>query len=110
MKNFKIKRQRLISIVDDNGVVRIRYVLDVVFNDYVIDTRTKRVTRGKKHKKVNNIYLLTYHYDKNIIDGKVKCPKCGAVVNPNKEGICEYCHTKLNINSSKMVLVKKERI
>ena len=110
MSDFVINKNNLISISENVGIINIRYVLDVTFNDYVINTTNNKVTRGSKDKRINNIYLLTYQLDTKIKDNLIKCPNCGATIKPNKEGKCEYCHTVLNNINDKIVLVKKEKL
>ena len=40
----------------------------------------------------------------------MKCPRCGAIIKPNKEGKCEYCRTTLAMTNNKIVLSKKNRL
>ena len=37
-----------------------------------------------------------------------KCPTCGAIVDVNKNGKCEYCHTIFNLEKYDWVITKME--
>jgi uncharacterized OB-fold protein len=53
---------------------------------------------------------MLFIVNKKLVNGKLKCPKCGATITPNKEGICEYCRTTVAMTNNKMVLSKKGRL
>jgi uncharacterized OB-fold protein len=66
--------------------------------------------QGYKHIKVHNIYEMVFAVNKKLIDGKLKCPKCGATVTPNSEGKCEYCRTTIPMTNNQIMLAKKGRL
>ena len=107
MKKFKPLESNVIGIREKDGIITIDYALRVKFYDYVINTVSKKVERGNKHHKICNDYSLVYVVYNHLIDGKLKCPHCGAMIVPNKEGICEYCRTKVNFTNDQIILSKK---
>ena len=108
MNGFKVLKSNIVDIrrTEDN-IVKIDFLLRVKFRDYVINTKTHCVERGFKLKRICNDYRLVFDLYKNLVDGKLKCPKCGAVIVPNKDGICEYCHSKIIYTNDKVILSKK---
>ena len=109
MKNFKRLKCNITSVMENDNIIVINAAMRVQFYDYVINVKTRKVERGKKYRRVCNDYRLVYHVYKHLIDGKLKCPKCGAMIVPNKSGVCEYCHTIISYTNDKMMLAKKEK-
>lgn len=61
--------------------------------DYLIDARTKKFVKGentRRTEKDNYLTLIKYKNTKKIKLTK-KCPGCGANINVNANGKCEYC-------------------
>ena len=107
MNGFKPLKSNIVGIREKDGIITIDYALRVKFRDYVINVVSKKVDRGQKHFRICNDYSLVYVVYGHLIDGKLKCPHCGAMIVPNKEGICEYCRTKVSFTNDKIILSKK---
>ena len=66
------------------------------------------ILRGTPNRKLNNIYKLTFVRTKDESNNINICPQCGAPVEGNSTGICEYCKSKLINNNYDWVMSKKE--
>ena len=110
MSDWSFDGAKVTKITEDNGNVFITAIVDTRFYDYVINTETNIIMQGYKQIKVHNIYEMVYVVNKSLIEGKIKCPKCGAVITPNKTGKCEYCRTTISTTNNKIVLSKKGRL
>lgn len=98
----KIKSNKVI-----NGQETIVIKMQVSCYDFIIDTKTNNVVRGSSIKLNNYTYELTFV---KTVDNKKEdiCPRCGAPVNGNNSGVCEYCNSTLISNNYTLVLSKKE--
>lgn len=109
MKDFELIETRLISLKEENNTYIAQVYLNVKFYDYVENPSTGIILRGTDRRKLNNTYILTFIKSKEEI--KVKyCPRCGAKVEGNQTGICEYCNSKLINEDYDWVMSKKEKI
>lgn len=102
MSDFKRIDMSLITDEEINEIRTIVMELQVSFYDYIVN-KDNKVVRGKKNKKVEMLYRLTFVSNSAPI---TKCPNCGADI-VDLETICKYCHSHLPIVSGKMKLAKK---
>lgn len=106
MKDFKLLNSAITntSIQNDMLQVTTRYVIE--FYDYIIKKDTKQVVRGNSNKKMRMVYEMTFieKLEKTKLD---KCPNCGAPININSAGICEYCNSKIVDDNTEWVMSKK---
>ena len=109
MEDFELINTKLISLQEQNNLYIAKVMLEVKFIDYIEDLNTHKVLRGSDKNKVDNTYVLTYIRTKEEKSVNV-CPKCGAEVEGNVSGVCEYCRTKLINNNYDWVMSKKEKI
>lgn len=109
MKSFELIETKLVNLKEENNQYIAKVILEVKFIDYIEDSNTHKLLRGSNTHKLDNTYELTFVRTKE--DKKVDiCPSCGAQVNGNVSGICEYCNSKLINNTHDWVLSKKEKI
>lgn len=107
MSNFNLLATRVRGIRQENNNIIIKVFLNVSFHDYVINTNTKKVTKGDKFRTMNNMYMLEFTTQ---LGGKSTiCPSCGAKLIENAKE-CEYCHTSISNNYSDFVLISKKRM
>lgn len=106
MKDFKLLNSAITntSIQNDMLQVTTRYVIE--FYDYIIKKDTKQVVRGNSNRKMRMVYEMTFieKLEKTKLD---KCPNCGAPININSAGICEYCNSKIVDDNTEWVMSKK---
>lgn len=108
MENIKYIDNYISNISIDNNITTIQTVLKVTCNDYVIDNNDK-VVRGNKYRTLTYTYILTftkYKEPKNITN----CPNCGAEININSNGKCEYCNATIINEEDKWIMTKKQML
>ncbi len=110
MENFEPIDIKITNIKEQDNVIVLTIVLNVEFYDYVIDSNTKKVTRGNNSIKVNNCYLMNFVRDKEGANQDLKCPGCGAPITNNVSSRCEYCRTLIVKKSKDFVLSEKRKI
>jgi len=76
--------------------------------DFIIDTRNNSIIRGNTNKKIYS-YELTF-VKTNDSKGLDICPRCGAPVEGNNSGVCEYCKSTLISNNYTLVMSKKKML
>lgn len=106
MSDFENIDLKIYSVDSNNGIVTLKFYLNVKMYDYVVDYYNN-VTRGNKNKKIDIKYLITMQ--KNIGDIVTECPNCGAKIESNQT-VCRYCNSKFVNNSTNWVMSKKECI
>lgn len=106
MKDFKLLNSAITNASVQNDMLQVttRYVIE--FYDYIIKKDTKQVLRGNSNRKIRMVYEMTFieKLGKTKLD---KCPNCGAPININSAGICEYCNSKIVDDNTEWVMSKK---
>ena len=107
MHSFKLLDCKITQISKVNNKLNFTVYMKISFYDYVINTKTCKVTRGKKYNAITNNYIMTFIKGDKVID---KCPCCGAKVLGNTTDKCEYCRSVIVKDSSDYILSKKSNI
>ena len=106
MSDFVLRDYAIIDAIkqNDNIEIKTRYVIE--FYDYIIDKATNKVLRGNKFRKLRMYYDMTFIMSstQEKID---KCPNCGAPVEVNSAGVCDYCSSKIVGENTNWVMSKK---
>lgn len=104
-KDFKLKDSAIVGAVKQNDNIEIKTQYIVEFYDYIINKETKKVVSGKSSIRYRVHFELTYIMSdtQEKID---KCPNCGAKVNVNAAGTCEYCGSKIVGKNTKWIMSK----
>lgn len=102
---------KIIDIKSVNGEIIMTVFMCVEFFDYVINIKTKEITRGTDEHKLLNNYIMTFVMKDSKTSKKItKCPNCGAKIKHNTSGECEYCNATIVKKASKFVLTTKKNI
>ena len=92
----------------DNNIETIETILKVSCYDYLVDDKDN-VIRGNKNIKLHYTYKLTF--TRKIAKTNLKyCPNCGAELNINSSGVCNYCNSTIINNENNWIMTKKEMI
>ena len=94
---------------EENGQETIVMNMQVSCYDFIIDTKTNNVVRGNSSKLNYYNYELTFVRTKENKDLDI-CPRCGAPVEGNNSGVCEYCKSTLVSNNYTLVMSKKKML
>ncbi len=92
---FNIRKSRINKIEVDNEAVYIYVDMNLLYMDYLINKASGIVVKGDNHTRVVHPMTMVfkkYKHAKEQVYVKT-CPNCGASLNPNNTGICEYCHS-----------------
>ena len=108
MKGFELIETCLNNLKEENDKYIAEVYLNVKFYDYVENIKSGMILRGTPNRKLNNIYRLTFIRTKDQSNNINECPRCGAPVEGNSTGICEYCKSKLVNDNYNWVMSKKE--
>ena len=108
MRDFELIEICLNNLKEENDKYIAEVYLNVRFIDYVENIKTGMILRGTPNRKLNNIYKLTFIRTKDESNNINECPRCGAPVEGNSTGICEYCKSKLVNDNYNWVMSKKE--
>lgn len=106
MKDFKLLNSSIADASVQNGMLQVTTRYAIEFYDYIIKKDTKQVVRGDSNRKIRMIYEMTFieKLEKTKLD---KCPNCGAKVDINSAGVCEYCNSKIVDDNTEWVMSKK---
>lgn len=107
MYDIKFLNSTIVDSYEENGQETIVINMTVSCHDFIIDTRNNSVVRGNPLYRYECSYELTFvkTVDDKIID---TCPRCGAPVEGNNSGVCEYCKSTLISNNYTLIMSKKE--
>lgn len=78
-----------------------RYVIEVIltsrYMDYKLDNTTKKFKSGNNSSRIEkrNRLLFEEKRDHKSLGIATKCPNCGANIDYNYSGVCEYCKAQM---------------
>jgi len=110
MNDFNLEDIKIVGMNDNGNQITVNVYMRVSFYDYVINTQTGDVTRGRKDVKITNNYNMTFVKSKADSSKVIKCPSCNADVHVNATGRCEYCGSVIVKDANEFVLSKKTNI
>ena len=94
---------------EENGQETITLNMQVSCYDFIINTKTNKVVRGSSSKLNTYSYELTFVRTKENKEIDI-CPQCGAPVEGNNSGVCEYCKSTLISNNYTLIMSKKKML
>lgn len=108
MKDFKLVKSYLKDVNVQNETITITTGYIIEMYDYIIEESTGKVLRGSSTNKLRIVYEMKFRQTLNS-NGKVDhCPNCGAKIEMNSSGTCEYCGSKIVSENTKWVLTEKK--
>ena len=104
---INVKSTSIISrnIENDKEVVTIKLISR--YMDYIIDATTGDLLSGDDTRRIEKTNILRFEKKLNTKDINIvrKCPGCGASIDVNNKGKCDYCDTIFNQEDYDYVLV-----
>lgn len=96
------------NITFENNIETIETIMIIKCYDYIVDNNEK-VIRGNKN--IMNIYAYKITFAKHTDNKTLKyCPNCGAPIDINSTGKCEYCASTIINNEAKWIMTKKQML
>ena len=108
MKDFKLVKSYLKDVNVQNETITITTGYIIEMYDYIIEESTGKVLRGSSTNKLRIVYEMKFRQTLNSNEKVDHCPNCGAKVEMNSTGTCEYCGSKLVSENTKWVLTEKK--
>ena len=105
---LNVKDSYIIGIEETENYYEIKVQLISRYMDYQIDKTTRQYKSGNNQSRVEKTHILTFQKKKNAqVEGMSRtCPGCGASVNANSSGVCEYCGTVYNTEDYDWILMQ----
>lgn len=109
---LNVKDSNINKFTEFDNYYEIEVLLNSRYIEYIIDKDTSKVISGNTESRINVDYLLTLTKSKNTkeIKNVFKCPGCGASVDIDETGICEYCDTSFDLSNYSWIITKIEKI
>lgn len=104
---INVKNTMIINrkILEDKETIDVEIVSR--YMDYIIDINTGDLISGDDTRRIEKRNILRFEKKLNTKDFGIvrKCPGCGASINVNNTGKCEYCDTIFNLDDYDYILV-----
>lgn len=104
---INVKNTMIINrkILEDKEIIDVEIVSR--YMDYIIDINTSDLISGDDTRRIERRNILRFEKKLNTKDFGIvrKCPGCGASINVNNTGKCEYCDTIFNLDDYDYILV-----
>ena len=104
---INVKNTMIINrkILEDKEIIDVEIVSR--YMDYIIDINTGDLISGDDTRRIERRNILRFEKNLNTKDFGIvrKCPGCGASINVNNTGKCEYCDTIFNLDDYDYILV-----
>ena len=105
--NIKIvfRQQNIANLVilqeDEHNIV---FQAEIRHISYYVNRQNNKLVSGDKENRITKKVILKFR--KNQVTNKtvIHCPNCGATLQINTTGICDYCQKSLNDKYSQFVL------
>lgn len=109
---LNVKDSKIESIEVQEDVYVIKVYLQSRYMDYIINLEDGSIVSGDNTGRIQVNYLLTFKKKKDALKQGIirKCPSCGASMNVNNIGVCEYCGSLYNQSDYDWVLAKLDVI
>lgn len=97
-----------VEILEDKIVIKVTIISR--YMDYLINKDNGNFVSGNNQSRVEKINYLVFEKIKSAKDYKIirACPRCGASMDINKSGECNYCRTIFNAENYDYILTSIE--
>lgn len=103
---LNVKDSEIVDIKVNENVYIIKVCLHSRYMDYIINLSNGNLVSGNDTARIQRDYVLTFEKKKDAKEQGIirRCPGCGASINVNSSGICEYCGTTYNLEHYDWIL------
>jgi predicted lipid-binding transport protein (Tim44 family) len=109
---LNVKTTEIKSVIIDGDKAIIHVDLVSRYMDYIVDKNTGEYKSGNNTSRIEKMNHLTFEkmISSNYSNSLRKCPTCGASVDINKSGKCEYCGSIFNTEKHDWTLTNIETV
>ncbi len=109
---INVKQTTILKVEELSDKFSIKVNITSRYMDYIIDKNTGKKIYGDDTRRVEKENYLTYEKRKDFIlqSEARKCPSCGANIDVNANGKCEYCGTVYNLEKHDWILTELETL
>lgn len=95
---INVKESKIIECIETETSFILKVQLISRYLDYVVDKTTGKKIRGNDFNRVEKNNILEFERRKDYKERKkvIKCPNCGANMDINHSGKCDYCGQTYN--------------
>lgn len=95
---LNVKSTEIIKTINEEDKTIIEAKLTARYMDYRINSSTLKYVNGNNKSRDEVVYYITLEKSKDATDENLikVCPGCGASIDVNRTGECEYCHAIYN--------------
>lgn len=95
---LNVKETEIREIEVNESVYIIKVFLQSRYMDYIMNLSNGRLVSGNNSSRIQKNYWLTFTKRVNTDNQSIarKCPGCGASINVNASGKCQYCGATYN--------------
>ncbi len=107
---LNIKETKIKEIEVNGSVYIIKVFLQSRYIDYIMNLSDGSLVSGNNNSRIEQGYYLTFTKKITANNQGIarKCPSCGASINVNARGICQYCGSIYNQEDYDWVLTHLE--
>lgn len=107
---LNVKRTEIREIEVNESVYTIKVFLQSRYMDYIMNLSNGSIVSGDNTSRIQVDYWLTFNKKVKVNNQGIarKCPGCGAPINVNASGKCEYCGATYNQEDYDWVLTQLE--
>ena len=101
-------RSSSINNITEDGEAYYMYVsMNLLYMDYIMNKDTGNVVMGDNNNRTSHPMTMVFKKYKHATEQNLvrTCPTCGASLNTNNTGVCEYCHSVYDQEDHDWVLV-----
>ncbi len=103
---LNVKDISISSVEEVDGKEVVKAVITSRYMDYIIDSNTGEYKRGINDHRVEKLNYLTFQKNLDAKDKPIifKCPHCGADMDINFTGKCNFCRKVVDITDYEYIL------
>lgn len=109
---INVKQTTILKVEEFSDKFVIKANITSRYMDYIIDKNTGKKICGDDTRRIEKENYLTFEKKKDIViqSEARKCPSCGANIDVNANGKCEYCGTIYNLEKHDWILTELETL